>query len=78
MKIPEPPPPPPTPKPKPSLCRQVYESDMGNPDNKCSQCGSSQKFSWFGLGSSQGCIHPDCSNYYKNFNEYFYCILAKE
>lgn len=57
-------------KPKRPLNRLIRESDIGG----CPKCGSSLHITsnyfrrflkMFGL-KVDGCIHPDCENYYKN------------
>lgn len=48
--------------PKPILCRIIKEGTIGD----CPKCKSTtiKRFIWF--GRSIGCIHTECTNYYKN------------
>lgn len=56
--------PPVVPKPKPPANRLIEEGST----KWCGKCGSSLKSKWL-LWHHDGCINPDCKNYYKRKDE---------
>jgi hypothetical protein len=49
------------PPPKPPLSRLITEGTLGT----CPECKSTEIKRFVFFGQSIGCIHPECSRYYK-------------